>query len=84
MDINSYIKRKSENSKPRQAEDLLNKYSTMNEEQLMQEMFRAARDGRASGQITDQTLDNFYNQALAFLSPEQAERMRELIIQLKQ
>lgn len=86
MNINDYIKKKAGKSggqKPRSMDEAMNTYSRMNEEQLMQEMFRAAREGKETGELTDEKLESFYQQARAFLSPEQAERMRELIIELK-
>jgi hypothetical protein len=64
-------------------EEMIDKYSRMSEEQLMQEMFRSASASRASGQLTDEMLDSFYNQAKCYLSPEQSERMSELIRELK-
>lgn len=63
--------------------EMMDKYSRMSEEQLMQEMFRSAASSRANGQLTDDMLDSFYHQAQGFLSPEQSERMRELIRELK-
>lgn len=100
MNINEYIKRKCGNRTQSQPEaddtfrpkdapsestvEAYERLSKMNEEQLMSEMFRAAHDGRQSGEINDETLDRFYQTAQSFLTPEQAERMRELIIQLKQ
>jgi len=63
--------------------EMVDKYSRMSEEQLMQEMFRSAADSRRNGSLTDDMLDNFYNQAQGYLSPEQTERMRDLIRELK-
>lgn len=64
-------------------QQLLDKYSTMNEEQLMQEMFRNASASRANGTLNDNMLDDFYNNACGYLTPEQSERMKELIRELK-
>lgn len=57
------------------------KYSKMNEEQLMQELFKAG--SVSSGKISPEALDNFYKSISARLSPEQAARMKDLISQLK-
>lgn len=60
---------------------MLNKYSKMNEEQLMQELFKVA--SVSSGKVSPETLDGFYKNISAKLTPEQAARMRDLISQLK-
>lgn len=84
MRINDYIKRKSpEVDKSTSNEEMVGKYSQMSEEQLMQEMFRSASQSRSNGTLNDEMLDGFYNQAQGFLSPEQSERMKDLIRELK-
>lgn len=88
MRINDYIKKRAAGSQPapengQNTREMLDKYGKMNEEQLMQEMFKNAAISRANGTLNDEMLDNFYSNAKAFLTPEQAERMRELIRELK-
>ena len=85
MRINDYIKKRSVSPEEptENTEEMLNKYSKMNEEQLMQEMFRNAAQSRENGTLNNQMLDDFYGKACAYLTPEQAERMREHIIELK-
>lgn len=79
MNINDFIRKKS-NLSP---EEAIKKYAAMDEESLMAELFRTAAEGRASGELTDAVIDNFYSTVAPMLSPEQSERMRELILELK-
>ena len=59
------------------------KFMGLSQEELMQELFRTAEASREKGELNDSMLDNFYNQALMMLTPEQRERMKEIIIELK-
>ena len=83
MDINEYIRRKNK-GRTSSPEEVLKKYAGMDESQLMNELFKVAAEGRASGELNNDVVDGFYNKMLPLLTPEQAERMRELILQLKQ
>lgn len=79
MNINEYVKKKRGKS----MEDQVRQYSGMNEEQLMREMFKVAEQSRKDGTLNDETLDRFFSNAQSFLTPEQSERMKELITELK-
>lgn len=86
MNVADYIRRQNEKSKreadaPKSPEEALNKYSSYSEEQLMSELFRLG--SLSSGRISAEELDAFYNNVQAYLTPEQAARMKELITQLK-
>lgn len=96
MDVGEYIRRKQRNSgvndmnrsEPKgenkqnmNPEEFLNRYSGMSEEQLMQELFKVG--SVSNGNVTAKELDDFYNNVKGVLSPEQAEKMRYLIMQLK-
>ncbi len=81
MNINDYIKKKSRNNIS--PEEAVKKYAAMDEQSLMAELFKTAEEGRASGELTDEVIDNFYATVSPMLSPEQSERMRELIRELK-
>ncbi len=59
----------------------INKYGAMSEEELMRELFRVG--SVSSGNVSSAELDGFYKQVKNFLTPEQSEKMRNLIIQLK-
>ena len=75
------IKKKSRNNIS--PEEAVKKYAAMDEQSLMAELFKTAEEGRASGELTDGVIDNFYTTVSPMLSPEQSERMRELIRELK-
>jgi hypothetical protein len=87
VSFNDYINKKNGNKGKQPSEDDIKsayqKYSGFSQEELMREMFRTAEESRKKGELSDEMLDGFYNRAQSFMSPEQAERMRELIIELK-
>lgn len=87
MNVRKYIdERKKANAEKESSfspQEAFSRYSGMSEEQLMREMFKAAEQGRKNGSLNNDTLDSFYRNAQAFLTPEQAERMKELITELK-
>lgn len=78
---NSRNNRKGDNVENLKTDELINKYSGMSEEQLMQELFKVG--SVSNGRVTPNELDDFYNKVKGFLTPEQAEKMRYLIMQLK-
>ena len=77
MDVGEYI-RKKERMKKGSSGDV-NKYTSMSEEQLMQELFRVAN----ASNVSNEELDSFYRNASPYLTPEQREKMKGLILQLK-
>lgn len=88
MDVGAYIRNKQKEKKkaettaqPKNLNDAVEKYSAMNEEQLMQELFRVGKV--SSGNVSAEELDAFYANVKGFLTPEQAAKMRSLILQLK-
>ena len=88
MDIVQYIKEKNvasksakQEEKASSPEEIYKKYAGYSEEQLMNELFRYG--SLSTGKISAQELDDFYKKARPYLSAEQAERMKELIIALK-
>lgn len=78
MNINDYIKNKQKKASNEEAFDA---YSKMSEEELMQELFNVGACSK--GTTTPQQLDEFYNRIEAFLTAEQKEKMKSLIMQLK-
>ncbi len=74
MDVGEYIR-----NKERKQKNNIDHYTSMNEEQLMQELFRTAN---ASG-VTNNELDDFFKKVSPYLTPEQKEKMKNLIMQLK-
>ena len=81
MDVGEYIRRKErEKNKHKATQGIdLGKYTSMSEEQLMQELFRVAN----SSGVSNEELDSFYRNAESYLTPEQKEKMKNLIMQLK-
>lgn len=83
MNIADYIKKKNAETENSAAtvKEALDKYSTYSEEQLMSELFRLG--SLSEGKISAKELDDFYEKASPFLTPEQSARMKDLITQLK-
>lgn len=95
MDVGEYMRRKEREKEQRErkeqrkakknnnmsASEAVEKYSSMSEEQLMQELFKVGSVSK--GNISAGELDAFYENVKAFLTPEQSARMKELIILLK-
>ena len=96
MDVGEYIRRKQKEEEIRQkeneqnkqtgsgemsTEEAVKKYSSMSEEQLMQELFRVGRV--SSGNVSASELDAFYNRVKPMLTNEQSAKMKNLIMQLK-
>ncbi len=77
MDVGEYI-RKKEKMKSGSSGDV-KKYTSMNEEQLIQELFRVAN----ASNVSNEELDSFFQKASPYLTPEQREKMKGLILQLK-
>ena len=77
MDVGEYI-RKKERMKKNSESDAA-KYTSLSEEQLMQELFRVAN----ASNVSNEELDSFYRNASPYLTPEQREKMKGLILQLK-
>jgi len=80
VDIHNFI-RTRKTKKPQTVEEAYNEYSGYTEEQLMAELFN--KGSLSKGTVSAEELDEFYAKALPFLTNEQAEKMRNLIIQLK-
>ncbi len=78
MNIKDYIKNKQKKASPEEAFDT---YSKMSEEELMQELFNVGACSK--GGTTPQQLDDFYKNVESFLTAEQKEKMKNLIMQLK-
>ena len=85
MDVAEYIRRQNakveQSAEPKSYKEAIDKYANFSEEELMSELFRLG--SLSSGRITEKELDDFYNKVNPYLTPEQRERMKELIIGLK-
>ena len=69
----------SQNSAPSGLQEEINKYSSMSEERLMQEMFHLVEEGRKNGTLDNAKLEEFFNSASCMLSGEQITKLRSLI-----
>lgn len=78
MNIKDYIKNKK---RPTNPEEAINTYSKMSEEELMQELFSVGACSKSG--TTPEQLDEFYKKVESFLTAEQKEKMKNLIMQLK-
>ena len=86
MDVAEYIRRQNAKVEQKSEEqisykDAINKYANYSEEELMSELFRLG--SLSTGRIKGSDLDDFYKKVNPYLTPEQRERMKELIIGLK-
>ena len=61
MKIGDYIKKKREEQGASQLtpEEMVEKYSAMDEASLMSELFKTANESRARGELDNKTLDEF-------------------------
>lgn len=57
----------------------IEKYSSMSEERLMQEMFHLVEEGRRNGTLDNAKLEEFFNSASCMLSGEQITKLRTII-----
>lgn len=62
---------------------VVDKYSGMNESELMSEMIKVAATSKANGTLNDAELENFYNQMSPMLTAEQRKKLKALINSLK-
>ncbi len=67
----------------RLATDSFNKYSNMDETQLMSELLKTAGGMRQNGTLKPEDLESFYKNASGFLTAEQMAKLRTLINMLK-
>ncbi len=84
MNINDYIKRKNKNKPNLSPEEAITKYSAMNEEELMRELLRTAERGRAEGELNNGILDDIRAKVAPLLTPEQADKLNDLVDGLKE
>lgn len=81
MNIHDYIRSQKKKESKKTVGEALNEYSSYSEEQLMAELFK--KGSLSNGNVSAEELDEFYAKASPFLTREQAEKMRSLILQLK-
>jgi|GEM_PF-749664 len=72
---NTYTKQ----TKEEQVEKLVNDYAGKNENELISELLREVAKGKANGTLSNNDIDNFYQQAFPMLTVEQRQRLNEII-----
>lgn len=60
-------------------QDDINKYSSMSQDQLMEELIKHAKEGKQNGSINDATLEKLYNVASGFLKEDEKARLKSLL-----
>ncbi len=63
-------------------EDLINKYSTYSEKELMQELIKLSNEKKQNGTL-NQDLNNFSNVLSPYLNEEQKSKMNDLFNKIK-
>ena len=76
-------KRENVSSQNVKAEDIINKYGNLSQEELMQELLKEAKAGRANGELTDQKLNDLQAKLSPFLSEEQRKNLNEILKMLR-
>ena len=65
------------------AQKNIKRYSGMSEQQLMNEMFKVAAGEKNAGNLDAHKLEEFYKKTAPMLNPQQRNKMRAIINQLK-
>ncbi len=66
-----------------QIQEQIAKYSKMSRQELIEQMHRLASQGKASGELNNEQLDNFYSQASGMLSESERNNLKGLVGELK-
>lgn len=82
-DFASYSKRTQEDLAG-EAERLAARYDGKNEEQLTQDIFARAAEGKKNGTLTNEQIDEFYRQFSPMLDAAKRKKLQKLIARLKQ
>ena len=67
------------NSNTKKYEDILNKYKSMNSNDLMQNLFTEASKLKSEGKLTNESLENLKSTLSPFLNSEQKVMLENLI-----
>lgn len=81
MNIHKFIRSHKKEPSTESLDEAIKSYSGMSEEQLMAELFK--KGSLSTGNVSAEELDAFFAKASPYLTKEQSEKMRNLIIQLK-
>lgn len=66
-----------------QIQEQIAKYSKMSRQELIEQMHLLASQGKASGELNNEQLDNFYSQASGMLSEKERNNLKGLVGELK-
>lgn len=66
-----------------QIQEQIAKYSKMSRQELIEQMHLLASQGKASGELDNEQLDNFYSQASGMLSESERNNLKGLVGELK-
>lgn len=66
-----------------QIQEQIAKYSKMSRQELIEQMHLLASQGKASGELDNEQLDNFYSQASGMLSEKERNNLKGLVGELK-
>ena len=66
-----------------QIQEQIAKYSKMSRQELIEQMHLLASQGKASGELDNEQLDNFYSQASGMLSEKERNNPKGLVGELK-
>lgn len=66
-----------------QIQEQIAKYSKMSRQELIEQMHLLASQGKASGELNNEQLDNFYSQASGMLSENERNNLKGLVGELK-
>ncbi len=66
------------------AEEAIGAYSKMSEEDLMSELKSIAESERQKGTLSDEDIEKFFNTVSPMITPEQREKLKRLIGEIKQ
>lgn len=66
-----------------QIQEQIAKYSNMSRQELIEQMHLLASQGKASGELDNEQLDNFYSQASGMLSENERNNLKGLVGELK-
>lgn len=66
-----------------QIQEQIAKYSKMSRQELIEQMHLLAGQGKASGELNNEQLDNFYSQASGLLSASERDNLKGLVDDLK-
>lgn len=72
----------NETGNTQQLQDSINKYSSMNQQQLMDQLMQSVAIQKSNGTYDKDKIDQFIAMASSVLSPEQVLRMRQLLDKL--